>query len=868
MRESPIAAAPGADGHGEANLIDRTDAAAHSLIDRHAAHRPQAIAIAAPGHAPLTYAQLTHQLARLAARLAAGGLTGTDRIAVVGPNGPELAVALLAVSRSAVALPLDPSLGRAELRSVFERTRPKMLLTFSGLESVASSVAGELRLSVLELERTNEWPAAPGSPSSSTARLDEGAAGLDGHGMILLTSGTTAQPKLVPVSQRRLYHAGANIARALSLTAEDRCLNFMPLFHGGGIAASLTASLTAGASIVCTAGFDADQFFDWLAYFQPTWFTAVPAMHRTIVAEARRRRAALPWASSLRFIRSGSAPLPEPLALDLEEVFGVPVIQGYALTEAFQITSTPLEDSGRHPRSVGVAVGLDVAIMPTDGNHLLSSGEVGEVVCRGASVMPGYLDDDAANARVFADGWLRTGDEGFLDPDGHLYLTGRLKDVINHGGQKVSPQEVEHGLLECGAIQDVAVFSVPDAVLGEVPGAAVVLRPGSDLDVAGIRQFAASRLAGYKVPKHVRVVPAIPKSSMGKLRRWELAETLGMGNLGHGHPGQSSSKPHHVTPRDTLEWQLAEIWENVLQQTPIGIDDDFFDLGGNSLLAARIFDAVEAQCAVTQPPSILFSAPTIRTLAQLILRGERVANADLLLPIRADGPRAPLVFLNGALYGEGRFYCVRLSRLLGRDQPFYALASHGTDGSIVPPTIERMARSQIQRLRRIRPRGPYVLGGYSHGGLVALEMAHRLRAMGEEIPVLVLIDIAVPSLAQPADESRWRRATGIVRASLRYRLETLQGRSRTSRADDDAWRAAQWRRYRGAVRRYRPKFYPGPLVLLVAEQGHALQRTGDPRLGWGGLARDVTVVSVPGTHQTCLTEHLEIVGEHLRTALA
>ena len=201
--------------------------------------------------------------------------------------------------------------------------------------------------------------------------------------------------------------------------------------------------------------------------------------------------------------------------------------------------------------------------------------------------------------------------------------------------------------------QDVAVFSVPDAVLGEVPGAAVVLRPGSDLDVAGIRQFAASRLAGYKVPKHVRVVPAIPKSPMGKLRRWELAETLGIGNLGHGDLGQSSSRPHYMTPRDTLEWQLAEIWENVLQQTPIGIDDDFLDLGGNSLLAARIFDAVEAQCAVTQPPSILFSAPTIRALAQLISAVSRWPT-----PI-SSCPSGPMAL--------GRRWCFSMERSMARD---------------------------------------------------------------------------------------------------------------------------------------------------------------------------------------------------------
>jgi acyl-CoA synthetase (AMP-forming)/AMP-acid ligase II/thioesterase domain-containing protein/acyl carrier protein len=852
-----------------ASPIDRTGVSVHSLIETHAARRPEAIAIAAPGRVPLTYPQLARHLVSLAAQLKAVGLTSNDRVGVVLPNGPELAVALLAVSCAAVAVPLDPSLGRPELLSVFQRAGLKALLTLRGLESVAWSMARELRLVVIEVELTHDAPAGAFSMSSATGRIDEGGPRVNGGGMVLLTSGTTAQPKLVPVSQRRLCHAGANISRALSLSSDDRCLNFMPLFHGGGIAASLAASLTAGGSVVCTAGFDADKFFDWLGSFRPTWFTAVPAMHRAIVAEARRRGAALPCAS-LRFIRSGSAPLPEQLALDLEEVFGVPVIQGYALTEAFQITSTPLEDSRRRPRSVGVAVGLEVAIMHPSRNELLSSGEIGEVVCRGESVMPGYEDDDAANARAFADGWLRTGDEGFLDPEGHLYLTGRLKDVINHGGRKVSAAEVEHSLLECDGIQDVAVFSVPDALLGEVPGAAVVLRPGSHLDVAGIRQFAASRLAGYKVPKHVRVVPAIPKTATGKIRRWELADTLGM-----GHDDHFSNRPEYVAPRDTLEWQLAGIWETALQLTAIGIDDDFFDLGGNSLQAVRLFDAVEEQCAVTLPPSTLFSAPTIRALAQLMLRGEPVMSADLLLPIQTDGSRPPFIFLNGAVYGEGRFYCVRLSRLLGAGQPFFALASHGTDGSIVPPTIEQMAESQLQRLRRVRPTGPYLLGGYSHGALVALEMAHRLRTAGEEVPLLVVIDMAVPSPAQKSDRSRWTRAAISVRASVRYRLEKFYGPLRRPGTGNDAhrdssdtaWRTAQWRRYRGAVARYRPKFYPGHVVLLVAKDGYALQRTGDPLLGWGGVARDVAVFSIPGTHQTCVTQHLEIIGEHLRAAL-
>jgi acyl-CoA synthetase (AMP-forming)/AMP-acid ligase II len=291
---------------------------------------------------------------------------------------------------------------------------------------------------------------------------------------VLHTSGTTSRPKQVPLTNANLCHSACNIRRALELTANDRCLNVMPLFHIHGLAAAVLASLASGASIVCTPGFYAPRFFEWVAEFQPTWYTAVPTMHQAILARAGGETRP----SSLRFIRSCSAALPPQVMAELERFFSVPVIESYGMTEAaHQMASNPLPPEKRKPGSVGRAAGPEVAIMD-DAGRLATAGETGEIVIRGPNVMAGYAGNPAANESAFRGGWFRTGDQGRLDEEGYLYISGRTKEIINRGGEKISPREIDEALLEHPAVKESAVVASPDETRGEIVKAFVILAPG------------------------------------------------------------------------------------------------------------------------------------------------------------------------------------------------------------------------------------------------------------------------------------------------------------------------------------------------------------------------------------------------------
>jgi len=301
----------------------------------------------------------------------------------------------------------------------------------------------------------------------------------------------------------------------------------MPLFHIHGLIAAVMASLHAGASICCTPGFNALRFFAWLKDADPTWYTAVPTMHQAILERAGRNAEVVKGAR-LRLIRSSSASLPPQVMAALEQTFGAPVIEAYGMTEAaHQMASNPLPPRERKPGSVGVSAGPDVAIMDEHG-ALMPAGRTGEVVIRGANVTTGYRNNPDANASAFSDGWFRTGDQGVMDEAGYLRLTGRLKEIINRGGEKISPREVDEILLDHPDIQQAVTFAVAHPKLGEDVAAAVVLRDGASTTDRQIREFAATRLADFKVPRTIVVVPEIPKGPTGKLQRIGLAEKLGL----------------------------------------------------------------------------------------------------------------------------------------------------------------------------------------------------------------------------------------------------------------------------------------------------------------------------------------------------
>ena len=345
--------------------------------------------------------------------------------------------------------------------------------------------------------------------------------------LLLHTSGTTSRPKVVPLSHENISASAANVAESLSLGPNDCCLNVMPLFHIHGLIAAVLSSLGAGASVFCTPGFNALRFFAWLKEAKPSWYTAVPTIHQAILTRAARNREVIECAR-LRLIRSSSASLPPQVMKALEDTLNAPVIESYGMTEAaHQMTSNPLPPRERKPGSVGVAAGPEVSIMDEDG-RFLPPGSVGEVVIRGANVTSGYQNNPEANAAAFKDGWFRTGDEGTMDENGHLHLTGRLKEIINRGGEKISPREVDEVLIDHPAVVQAVTFAVPHNKLGEDVAAAIVLNKGATATEREIREFAGQRLADFKVPRRVIFLDEIPKGPTGKLLRIGLAEKLGL----------------------------------------------------------------------------------------------------------------------------------------------------------------------------------------------------------------------------------------------------------------------------------------------------------------------------------------------------
>ncbi len=496
------------------------------LMARGAASAP---AIRTPGREALTYENLRALSATTRGVLNAAGIGRNDRIAIVLPNGPEMATAFLSLAACATAAPLNPAYKADEFEFYLSDLSAKAVIVLDGDESPVIAAAAKLDIPLIPLTPQSDGPAGAFSlaPIAAAPAANGGMAGPHDTALILHTSGTTSRPKIVPLSHSNVCASARNISDWLNLEAEDCCLNVMPLFHIHGLIAAVLSSLYAGAGVACTPGFNALQFFSWMDEIKPSWYTAVPTMHQTILARAGRNREILER-NPLRLIRSSSSSLPGPVMTELEEVFGAPVIESYGMTEAaHQMASNPLPPRERRPGCVGIAAGPEVAIMAPDG-ELLAPGEIGEIVIRGDNVTKGYENNDKANAEAFTAGWFRTGDQGQMDEAGYLTLTGRLKEIINRGGEKISPREVDDVLMMHPAIAQAVVFAVPHDKLGEDVAAAIVLREGEEASERDIRDFAATRLAPFKVPRKIVLLDEIPKGATGKLQRIGLAEKLGL----------------------------------------------------------------------------------------------------------------------------------------------------------------------------------------------------------------------------------------------------------------------------------------------------------------------------------------------------
>jgi acyl-CoA synthetase (AMP-forming)/AMP-acid ligase II len=485
-------------------------------LKQRAAEMPAAIALTSPRGDALTYLELDRRLHAMRLQAAGAGLGPGEIAALVLPNGPDLITAFLAVAGIGAGAPLDPSSTESEFRYYLDRLGARIVIVPDGVSSPAVAAADALHIPVLRIRSSGAFlRTAPDHLETALSFRKTDAA------LLLFTSATTGAPKLVPLTWANLRAMASREINALELSATDRFLSLMPLFHLHGLAAVL-AQLFRGGAVISTPGFNPATFLDWLDRLQPTWFSSSPPLNRAILALARRHPEVF-RRGSLRLIRTtGAAPQPEVLTA-LEESVGVPVLTGYGLTETGGVTRDTAQ--ARKPGSVGRSSGLEVAIVDPLGN-LMADGHEGEIVVRGASVTSGYVDDPEANQSAFRNGWFHTGDIGRLDSEKFLFITGRLKEMIDRGGEKIVPQGVEDVLASHPAVAEAAVFAVAHPTLGEDLAAAVVLRAGAAATALELRRFAATRLAPFKVPRRIEFLDIIPRTSTGKPQRSLLAERL------------------------------------------------------------------------------------------------------------------------------------------------------------------------------------------------------------------------------------------------------------------------------------------------------------------------------------------------------
>jgi amino acid adenylation domain-containing protein len=610
------------------------------MIADRARRSPEAMAIASPGRPSLSYGRLHSHIGHVAQRLNDLGLGRNDRVAVVLPGGPEMAVAFLAVASAATCAPLNPAYRETEFGFYLPDLNARALIVQEGMDTPAIPAARARGIQVVTLSPV--YGAEGGifrlSGEAGARTTAGGFSGPSDVALVLHTSGTTSRPKIVPLTQSNLCISANSIRATLHLQEQDRCLNVMPLFHIHGLVGALLSSVCAGAGVVCTPGFDGSRFFEWMEAFRPTWYTAVPTIHQSVLTAADGQGEIISR-SPLRFIRSSSAPLPKRVLAGLESVFRAPVIESYGMTEAsHQMASNPLPPAVRKPGSVGVAAGPAVAVMGEEGS-LLAGGRTGEVVVRGEGVTAGYEHNPEANAGAFLNGWFRTGDQGYIDGDGYLYLTGRIKEIINRGGLKISPQEVDDAFMEHPSVAQAVTFAVPHPTLGEDVASAVVLAKHRTASERELRAFAFSRLADYKVPTRVVVLEEIPKGPSGKLLRKGMGERL-----------KDVLGADYVAPRDRVESTVAGIWADVLAVGKIGVHDNFFMLGGDSLKATQVMARIQDRFGIAYPLQVIFQAPTLGELASILEAGNAGAEKPPPIPARADRDPVPLSFAQQRLW--------------------------------------------------------------------------------------------------------------------------------------------------------------------------------------------------------------------------
>ncbi len=716
----------------------------------------------------MSFGRLYSLIADTVGTLNSAGFRRNDRVILCLPGGAVAGAATVALTSGFTVIPVNPDQALPEYERYLPDLGAKAIALQNGVGSAARKAAEGMGLEVVELAVT----ASPVAGEFSLAGMERGKAEPEfgrpeDVANVMLTSGTTAKPKRVPWTHSNILW-GLHLSIAFHAYT-GRNLILSPLYHGAGISA-LYRCVYMGISAVCASGFKPEAFYRLLDRTQATSFFAAPAMHKAIVEEAGRNREIIAR-SNVKLVSTASSSMPVGTMKELEAIFGARVSETYAMTEVGMVGRRPLDASG--DRTGVVAPQADVSILDAEGNPV-PAGELGEIAVRGPNVFKGYEDDPEENAKAFINGWFRSGDLGYIGADGYLRLCGRVKEMINRGGEKVAPREIDETLMEHPAVADASAFPVPHPKLGEDIGAAVVLREGRAVTEAELRSFVSERLAFFKIPARVVFVKEIPKSPMGKVARARMAEKLGVSYA-------LRERAEYVAPSTPEERRLVALLKRAMDHEKVGVKDSFFDLGGYSLMAVRLFGEIEKEFGVALPLSTLFQHPTVEGLASLI--GSRTGGGrwPTVVPLQTNGSGPPLFLIHG---GDGDILNYKdLVRALGEGRKIYGIQAKGLDGREEPESsIPRMAEGYVRGVLEVEPEGPYYLAGFSAGGVTAFEMARQLEAMGKRVAFTGIIDMDLP---ERTPERLRRNSRRTFSREVFYLARDLMPNSRRRRAGVD-----------------------------------------------------------------------------------
>ncbi len=820
------------------------------LIQQSAASQPLAPAILGTSTGEtLTYGALVEAVSDLSSELRVRGVRSTDVVLVSLPNGPSMLTAVLGTMCAAACAPMNPGYTVSELAALADQLRPTALVTERGSTSAAARLAADGGLPVVEVDHmrvvrmSGEQSAAPDPAETSTS-------------LVLHTAGTTAQPKQVPLTHANLVAAARNVVESLQLSPADRCLNVMPLFHSHGLLGAAMSTLHAGGSILCTPGMDPRRFLEWATTFGCTWYTAASTIHQMVL------RAPGEW-EGLRFMRSASGPLAPQVAAELEERFGAPMIEVYGMTEAYQIAANPLPPGERRLGTVGRPTGTEVGVLGGDA-VVRTAGSDGEIVVRGPAVFDGYSSPSSANTDAFVGGWFRTGDLGRISDDGYLTITGRVKEQINRGGEKISPREVEESLLDHPDILEAMAFAIPHAELGEEIGTALVVREGATVDLKSVREHLHERIAPFKVPRHVVPVDQIPVSSTGKPQRVTFAR-----QFAEGFTTRASQAHPKVGDGATTAERLASMWQEVigLDELPAP-EDGFFQLGGTSLAAMELVVRIEEELGVDLPMLDLLEVPALGALA---IRIDELRSTDRSAPLlrryREGSDERSLVLIPGQFGMAVGLNLIADAIDADIDLYLFDYPGHRPDQEPLQ-TVDELACCLIDELEATGLTRDVALYGNSMGGWVAFEAGRRLAETGKPPRLVAIGDMYSPYFAgksSPLRPSLVRRLRNRLRRAARRAHDRWTVRQADHRSPAIVRQEAVIAASARASRQYDARPYAGDLLVVAASER---EPKFGPTLGWEHHASgSISTLRVPGGHSTMHREQARPIGDALSRAL-